>query len=100
MVKLRGINLFPHAIAALIENRAELTGEYVCHLRRDASGRDDMVVTIESRGGSDRSELVEVLRRGLGVEVAVALCGPGETAEATQIDTRQKPIRLIDERGV
>lgn len=100
MVKLRGINLFPHAVAALIENRSDLTGEYVCHLRRDASGRDDMVVTIESRGGSDRGELAEVLRRGLGVEVAVALCAPGETAAATQIDTRQKPIRLIDERGL
>jgi len=101
MVKLRGINLFPHAIAALIENRPDLTGEYVCHLRRDAATqRDDMVVTIESRGGSNAGELAEVLRRGLGVEVAVQLCAPGETAAATQIDTRQKPIRLIDERGV
>ncbi len=100
MVKLRGINLFPHAIAALIENRPDLTGEYVCHLRRDASQRDDMEVTIESRGGSNAGELAEVLRRGLGVEVSVALCGPGGTAAATQIDTRQKPIRLIDERGL
>jgi phenylacetate-CoA ligase len=101
MVKLRGINLFPHAIAALIENRPDLTGEYICHLRRDAATqRDDMVVTIESRGGSNVGELAEVLRRGLGVEVAVQLCAPGETASATQIDTRQKPIRLIDERGV
>jgi phenylacetate-CoA ligase len=100
MVKLRGINLFPHAIAALIENRADLTGEYVCHLRRDASGRDDMVVTIESKGSSNAGDLAEVLRRGLGVEVAVTLCAPGGTAEATQIDTRQKPIRLIDERGL
>jgi phenylacetate-CoA ligase len=99
MVKLRGINLFPHAIASLIENRADLTGEYVCHLRRQ-EGRDDMVVTIESKGGSDVGELAEVLRRGLGVEVAVALCEPGGTAVATQIDTRQKPIRLVDERGL
>ncbi len=99
MVKLRGINLFPHAIAALIENRADLTGEYVCHLRR-SEGREDMVVTIESKGGSDSAELAEVLRRGLGVEVGVALCEPGGTALATQIDMRQKPIRLVDERGL
>ena len=100
MVKLRGINLFPHAIAALIENRADLTGEYVCNVRRDAGGRDAMEVTIESRGGSARQELAETLRRGLGVEVEVTLCEPGGTASATQIDTRQKPIRLIDERGL
>jgi phenylacetate-CoA ligase len=99
MVKLRGINLFPHAIAALIENRADLTGEYVCHLRRIA-GRDEMVVTIESRGGTDSGQLAALLRQGLGVEVEVALCAPGGTAAATQIDVRQKPLRLIDERGL
>jgi phenylacetate-CoA ligase len=101
MVKLRGINLFPHAIASLIENRADLTGEYICRVMRDpATQRDDMTVTIESRGGSDAIELAALLRQGLGVEVAVELCGVGGTAIATQIDSRQKPIRLIDERGV
>ncbi len=101
MVKLRGINLFPHAIAALIENRADLTGEYVCRLKRDpATQRDEMIVTIESRGGTDEAQLAGWLRQGLGVEVLVALCEPGGTAEATQIDMRQKPIRLVDERGL
>ncbi|AOL24735.1 phenylacetate-CoA ligase [Erythrobacter litoralis] len=100
MVKLRGINVFPHAIGAIIENRSDLTGEYVCHLRRDASQKDTMTVTLESRGGSDRGELVETLRRGLGVEVDVVLVEPGGTAKATEIDTRQKPLRLIDERGL
>ena len=100
MVKLRGINVFPHAIAALIENRADLTGEYVCRLTRDpATRRDDMVVVLESRGGSDAAQLATLLRQGLGVEVAVALEAPGGTAALTQIDVRQKPIRLIDERG-
>ena len=100
MVKLRGINIFPHAIAALIENRSDLTGEYVCTLRRDAGGRDAMEVAIESRGGTDGAALAELLRRGLGVEVDVVLCPPGGTAAATQIDVRQKPIRLIDQRGL
>jgi phenylacetate-CoA ligase len=100
MVKLRGINVFPHAIAALIEGRADLTGEYVCRVRRDASGRDAMEVTLESRGGTDRDSLGEALRRGLGVEVDVILCEPGGTAAATEIDRRQKPVRLIDERGL
>jgi phenylacetate-CoA ligase len=101
MVKLRGINLFPHAIGALIENRADLTGEYFCRMVRDrATQRDDLIVLIESRGGTDRGQLSEVLRRGLGVEVQVELCGPGETAPLTQVDVRQKALRLKDERGL
>jgi phenylacetate-CoA ligase len=101
MVKLRGINLFPHAIGALIENRADLTGEYVCRVVRDpATQRDDMLVLLESRGGTDETQLAALLRQGLNVEVGVELCAPGGTASLTQIDVRQKPIRLIDERGV
>ncbi len=101
MVKLRGINLFPHAIGSLIENRSDLTGEYVCRLVRDPETlRDDMTVTIESRGGTDIDVLTGLLRQGLSVDVAVELCEPGGTAAATQIDVRQKPIRLIDERGL
>jgi phenylacetate-CoA ligase len=101
MVKLRGINLFPHAIGALIENRRDLTGEYVCTVERDtATQRDDMIVLIESRGGTEKADIAEILRRGLGVDVLVELCAPGETAALTQIDVRQKPIRLIDKRGL
>ena len=101
MVKLRGINLFPHAIGALIENRSDLTGEYVCRLTRDpATQRDDMLVVLESRGGTDEAQLAALLRQGLNVEVGVQLCRPGETASLTEIDVRQKPIRLLDERGV
>ena len=100
MVKLRGINLFPHAIAALIEKRGDLTGEYVCTVTRDTSGRDEMTVLLESRGGSDIGELAALLRQGLNVEVGVELCAPGGTATLTQIDVRQKPIRLIDRRGL
>jgi phenylacetate-CoA ligase len=100
MVKLRGINIFPHAIGALIEDRSDLTGEYVCRVARDAAGRDSMHVTLETRGGTDSTDIVTLLRKGLGIEVDVALTEPGGTAAETQIDTRQKPIRLIDDRGL
>lgn len=100
MVKLRGINIFPHAIGALIENRADLTGEYVCRVTRDESGKDHMCVVMESRGGTDESEIGEILKRGLGIEVDIDMVGVGDTAKDTQIDVRQKPIRLIDERKI
>ncbi len=100
MVKLRGINIFPHAIGAIIEGRSDLTGEYVCRVTRDEAGRDDMHVTLESCVGCNSSEIAALLRKGIGIEVGVALVGAGETAIDTQIETRQKPIRLIDERGL
>ena len=100
MVKLRGINIFPHAVGAIIENRPDLTGEYVCHVVRDASGRDEMLVRLESRGGSEVANVAALLRKGIGIEVQVELVAPGETAVETQIDSRQKPIRLIDRRAL
>ncbi len=100
MVKLKGINIFPHAIAALIEHHPELTGEYVCHLTRDSNGAEAMTVMLEHRAPpGDTAAFAALLRGGLGVDVAVELTGPGGTAAATQIDARQKPIRLIDRRG-
>jgi hypothetical protein len=41
---------------------------------------------------------IPALRRRLGVEVGIELVGPEETAPLTEINRRQKPIRLIDER--
>ncbi|MGQ5701918.1 phenylacetate--CoA ligase family protein [Sandaracinobacteroides sp. A072] len=100
MVKLRGINIFPHAIGAMIENRVDLTGEFICHVTRDAGGRDEMLVILETRGGTDETEIAALLRKGIGIEVGIRLVGAGDTAAETQIDTRQKPIRLIDRRGL
>ena len=59
-----------------------------------------MTVTIETTGALDRpTDAYETLLRArLGVEIKVALAAPGGLAEVTQIERRQKPIRLIDER--
>ncbi|MDJ1018533.1 MAG: hypothetical protein QNJ35_18655 [Paracoccaceae bacterium] len=100
MVKLRGINIYPQGIGALVsaEFPAAL-GEYVCRVRRQ-DGRDEMTVVVEAtdqqEGLADAMEAH--LRTRLGVGISVALVGPGETAADTGIETRQKPIRLIDDR--
>jgi phenylacetate-CoA ligase len=101
MVKLRGINVFPQAIGPILAEDPTFCGEYVCRAVRDISGRDDLVVVAEAGECSDvvRARFAALLKQRLGVEASVELVGPGETAALTQIETRQKPIRLIDERG-
>lgn len=101
MVKLRGINIYPTGIGAILtENFAELLSEYVCEVTREG-GREEMVVRIETRGdtGADCAPFIALLRARLGVEIGVTLAAPGALAALTQIEVRQKPIRLIDRRG-
>jgi phenylacetate-CoA ligase len=102
MVKLRGINIYPTAIGVLLTaERPDFTGEFLCEVER-AAGRDDMRVRVESRAeASDmlRREYETLLRARLGVEIQIALEHPGALAGLTGVETRQKPIRLIDKRG-
>ncbi len=104
MVKLRGINVYPLALAAILNDRPEFAGEYICRATRDASGRDVMTVIIETRGDDAArtpqltQAFTELLTRRVGVELLAELVPPGGTAAMTQIDSRQKPIRLLDER--
>jgi phenylacetate-CoA ligase len=98
MVKIRGINVFPQAIGPMMAEVAGFTGEYICRAVRDAQGRDDLVIVVESRAGDIAAPCREQVRRVLGIEPHIEVVGAGETAALTQIETRQKPIRLIDER--
>jgi phenylacetate-CoA ligase len=101
MVKLRGINLFPTGIGALlVEHCDAATGEFICRVQREGT-RDAMTTHLEVRGERTvglRERLEAVLKTRLGVEVAVALEAPGTLAALTQVESRQKPIRLLDER--
>jgi phenylacetate-CoA ligase len=98
MVKIRGINVFPHAIAPLLDGDPAATGEYYCRVVRDENGREDLVVTIEHRGGGAPAEYAAVVGQALGIAVQVDLVPPGATADITGLNRRQKPIRLVDER--
>ncbi len=96
MIKIKGINIFPQAVGPLLEVLPEYLGEFVCRVTRNGG----LVVAAEVRaaGGDLRTRMEALLKRQLGVSVAVELMAPGETAAETQVNSRQKPIRLIDER--
>ncbi len=101
MVKLRGINVYPTAIGALLAaERNDFAGEYICQVER-VGAQDEMTVIVEVRaehGDSLRREYERVLRARLGVAVNVAFAQPGGLNELTGVERRQKPIRLIDKR--
>ena len=103
MVKLRGINLFPQAIGPLLKDIEAFGGEYYCRVDRDKTGRDDMIVVAECKASSDeyaklRPRFEEVLKQKLGIAIGAELVPVGKTAPITQVDARQKPIRLVDTR--
>jgi phenylacetate-CoA ligase len=101
MVKLRGINVFPQALSSILAGSPGFTGEYLCTLIRDESGRDELLVSIECAEYSIDSlnaHYRELLKRKLGVEVKVDLVAPTALAPLTGVEARQKPIRLIDRR--
>lgn len=97
MVKLRGINIYPTSLGVILtESDPELLNDYVC-IVTCCDGRDEMVLHIETMGDVDRevSTYEELLKQRLGVGIGVELAAPGALAELTQIEKRQKPIRLI-----
>lgn len=100
MVKLRGINIFPQALASILVDMPGFTGEYVC-IVKSVAGRDEMLVQIECTEPAStelNESYVSMLKRRLGVEVLVDLVPGQSLAEITGVEARQKPIRLVDER--
>jgi phenylacetate-CoA ligase len=97
MVKIRGINIFPQAIGPMLAEHPAFAGEFICRAVR-TEGRDRFIVIAEASAPDVEAAFVEILRRKIGIEVEVELAPPGGTAEATGIEVRQKPVRLVDER--
>lgn len=103
MIKLRGINIYPQGVGPMLEGRKEFLGEFICKAVRDESGRDEMDIHIEvDRAKESYAKLIPeyeaVLKQKIGIGVRVVLAQKGELTPLTQVDIRQKPIRLIDER--
>jgi phenylacetate-CoA ligase len=99
--KVKGINIVPQALGPLLAERAEFGGEFILRARRDAHGLDQLTIIVEVAAG-DAAALEpvyrELLKQKLGIDVAVEFVQPGQLAALTGIESRQKPIRLLDER--
>ncbi|MEM8988754.1 MAG: phenylacetate--CoA ligase family protein, partial [Pseudomonadota bacterium] len=103
MVKLRGINIFPQAVGPMLEELDVFAGEFICRCDRDAAGRDDMTVIAEVSAPETAyttlaPDFKALLKQKIGIDVEVELAQKGALADLTQVEVRQKPIRLIDNR--
>jgi phenylacetate-CoA ligase len=103
MVKLRGVNVFPEAIGAIVSTNVQCNGEYVCVLEGAAGGQEDMTVLVETQDESVpkaalENELATRLKEALSVKVKVKTVGAGELDHLTGLSTTSKIKRLIDKR--
>lgn len=104
MVKLRGTNIYPEAIGALVTEYAQSNGEYVCVVERvDDSGREEMTVLVETVNKDvDKSALERDLavrcKEALGVKLTLRAVDPGALDAMTGLSNTSKTRRLIDKR--
>ena len=104
MVKLRGVNVFPEAVGAIVTGDARSNGEYVCIVERaGADEHDEMTVLVEvDDQTADRSGLETDLsarfRESLGVKLRVKVVGKGETDPHTGLSKTSKIKRVVDRR--
>jgi len=103
MVKLRGVNVFPEAIGAIVSEDARTNGEYVCLLEGGEGGRESITVMVETGDQSVPSgvierELADRLKEALGVRLAVKAVERGGLDHLTGLSQTSKIKRLIDRR--
>jgi phenylacetate-CoA ligase len=103
MVKLRGINVWPEALAELAGAVENITTDYFVRVRREGN-RDEMSLSIVAEGDPSRyPELAEAVTKRLtdvlGVVIAVDVVAPGSLDALTEVETSPKAKRFRDERS-
>jgi phenylacetate-CoA ligase len=101
MLIIRGVNVFPSQIEALILQEQRLAPHYVLELRR-AGRLDDLTVLVEPRQGANDSSIHIELSAGLTRRIK-ELVGVSCTVQIVEIGRIERSIgkarRVIDLRG-
>ena len=103
MVKLRGVNVFPEAVGAVVVADARTNGEYFCIVEREgAEEREEMTVLIEvpdaTQRDAGRADFERRFKEVLGVRVRVQVVDKGATDSYTGTSKTSKIKRLLDRR--
>ena len=101
MVKLRGVNVFPEAIGALVAADPRSNGEFLCVVERG----DRMVVRVETTGSEVATadfaaDLAGRFKEALSVRLEVDIVPKGTLAPFTGLDSTSKIRRLLDRRAI
>jgi phenylacetate-CoA ligase len=103
MVKLRGVNVFPEAIGAIVSEDRRTNGEYFCIMEGGDDASESMTVLVEVPDHRDAGDAVETqlaarLKEALGVRLKVEAVKRGELDHFTGLSRTSKITRLIDRR--
>ena len=99
MVKLKGINVYPSAMGALLANVPGFTGEFVCRWEKSGHGeRLTIMCEVQKPEAVDAQQVQSMMSDRLGVGIEIDIVAPGGTASLTGVHERQKPVRLVDQR--
>lgn len=107
MVKVRGTNVFPRAVEAVLGKDARTNGQYLCVATDRGSGvvkMTEMTVRVERADQSVdveafRRDLLPVLKGALAVSVEIEVVDPGTLAEHTRYGEKEGKVRrLLDLR--
>jgi phenylacetate-CoA ligase len=99
MVKLRGVNVFPEAVGAIVAADPRASGEFLCVVEPGAR----MTVRTETReadvdDAAFASALRQRLKEALSVTLEVEVVPRGSLAPLTGLDSTSKIRRLLDLR--
>jgi phenylacetate-CoA ligase len=104
MVKLRGVNVFPEAVGAVVAADSRTNGEFFCFVDRVGEAEtDEMTVMVEVvDAAADRAAVKAALelrmKEVLGVRVTVNPTGKGALDAYTGTSQTSKIKRLLDRR--
>jgi len=102
MIKVRGVNVFPEAVAGILDSDPRLTGEYICVVDRP-NDADELTILIEcaaidNASAGLRERLTQRLGEGLGLRIGVELAPRGSLDEITGLHSNSKVKRVLDKR--
>jgi phenylacetate-CoA ligase len=104
MVKLRGVNVFPEAIAGVVASERRSNGEHVCIVERmGVEQREEITVLVEVMHAAVdcvqlQADLERRFKEVLGVRLIVEVVERGKTDAYTGTSRTSKIQRLLDRR--